>query len=226
MHTRRIEVPPEFIRNSRRVVTAGVEETGSLVLQNVVEVLGVTDLSAVDMLDVGCGVRFTQTILNRDIPIRSYTGVDVEPTLIRWLQANVGDPRFTFAFWDVRNDMYNKRGQPFTRESTLPVSGQYDLICLYSVFTHLSPSDADAMLHVLRPHVRATGQLLFTAFIDDTIDTFADRHPDKPLNVATYAEPFLRSLVEKAGWRVKKSIPNRRDSYVAHQFLCGPVADA
>ncbi|NBW86353.1 MAG: class I SAM-dependent methyltransferase, partial [Planctomycetia bacterium] len=171
-------------------------------------------------------VRFTQTILNRDIPIRSYTGVDVEPTLIRWLQANVGDPRFTFAFWDVRNDMYNKRGQPFTRESTLPVSGQYDLICLYSVFTHLSPSDADAMLHVLRPHVRATGQLLFTAFIDDTIDTFADRHPDKPLNVATYAEPFLRSLVEKAGWRVKKSIPNRRDSYVAHQFLCGPVADA
>jgi SAM-dependent methyltransferase len=225
MPARRIEVPPQLIRNARRVVNAGVEETGAIVLQNVAEVLGVPDLSAVDMLDVGCGVRFTQTILNRDIPIRSYTGVDVEPTLIRWLQANVGDPRFAFACWDVRNDMYNKGGRPFTRESKLPVAGQYDLICLYSVFTHLSPTDADAMLHVLRPHVRATGKLLFTAFVDDTVVTFIDRHPDKPLNVATYAEPFLRSLVEKTGWRVEKSIPNRRDRYVAHQFLCGPVTD-
>ena len=224
MPARRIEVPPELNRNAKRVVDAGFEKTGALVLRNVAEVLGVPDLSGVDMLDVGCGVRFTQTIVNRDIPIRSYTGVDVEPKLIRWLQKNVADPRFAFALWDVRNDMYNKRGRPFTRDSKLPVTGEFDLVCLFSVFTHMNPSDADAMLHVLRPHVRPSGHLLFTAFVDDAVGTFADRRPEKPLNVATYAEPFLRSLVEKNGWRVERSIPKRRDRYVAHQFLCEPVA--
>ena len=43
----------------------------------VVERLGLRDLSESDVLDVGCRVRFTQAIINRDIPILSYTGVDV-----------------------------------------------------------------------------------------------------------------------------------------------------
>ncbi len=40
----------------------------------VVERLGLRDLSESDVLDVGCGVRFTQAIINRDISINSYTG--------------------------------------------------------------------------------------------------------------------------------------------------------
>jgi SAM-dependent methyltransferase len=220
---RRLEAPADLNRNGKRVIDAGHEETAALVLANVCEILGVKDLGETDVLDVGCGVRFSQTILNRGIPVRSYTGVDVEPKVIAWLKKNVVDERFAYALWDVRNAMYNKRGAPFTRESRLPVEGKYDLICLFSVFTHLSPSDSDAMLHVLRPHVRPEGHLLFTAFIDDAVGEFADRKPDKPLNVATYSEAAMRAMIEKNGWRVLKSIGKRREAYVAHQFLCGPA---
>lgn len=45
---------------------------------DVAEVLGVPDLAAIDRREVGCGGRFTQAILDRDIPIRSYTCFDVE----------------------------------------------------------------------------------------------------------------------------------------------------
>jgi SAM-dependent methyltransferase len=223
MVKRRLEPPADLNRNGKRVVDAGFEETGVILLTNVAEVLGVRDLSQVDLLDVGCGVRFTQTIVNRDIPIRSYTGVDVEPKVVKWLQKNVDDKRFRYALWDVKNDMYNKRGVPFTRDSRLPVDGQYDVISLFSVFTHMNPSDSDAMLHILRPHVRPKGHLLFSAFVDDAVPTFEDRKPDTPLRVATYGEGFMRGLVEKNGWRVVKSIPRQREKYVAHQFLCAPA---
>ena len=223
MPAKRLEVPPELNRNAQRVVDAGFEETGLLVLANIAEVLGVPDLSALDVLDVGCGVRFTQTIVNRDVPIRSYTGVDIEPKLIGWLRKNVRDPRFRFALWEVRNDMYRKRAEPLTRDSRLPVEGTFDLICLFSVFTHMGPEDADAMAHVLRPHVRHEGRLLFTAFIDDEVGTFRDKDPETPLRKAVYAEPFLRGILERNGWRVLKSIPRRREMFVAHQLLCGPA---
>jgi SAM-dependent methyltransferase len=223
MPAQRLEVPPELNRNAQRVVDAGFEETGVLVLKNVAEVLGVPDLSDVDVLDVGCGVRFTQTIVNRDVPIRSYTGVDIEPKLIGWLQKNVRDPRFRFALWEVRNEVYRKRAKPLTRDSRLPVEGTFDLICLYSVFTHLSPADADAMAHVLRPHVRPNGRMLFTAFIKDEVGTFLDQDPENPLLKAVYAEPYLTGILEKNGWRVLKSIPRRREYFVAHQILCGPA---
>ena len=223
MERRRLEPPPNLNRNGKRVVVAGFEETGAILLANVAEVLGVPDLSKTDVLDVGCGVRFTQTIVNRGIPIRSYTGIDIETKVIRWLQENVADSRFRYALWDVRNEMYNKRGTPFTRDSKLPVNGQFDAIILYSVFTHMSPADSDAMLHILRPLVRPTGYLLFSAFIDDAVLTFEDRRPDTPLRVATYAEPYMRQLLEKNGWRVVKSIPRQRDKFVAHQFLCAPA---
>ncbi len=223
MAAKRIEAPPELNRNCRRIAEAGVEETGLAVLANVAEILGRRDLADVSMLDVGCGVRFAQTIVNRNVPIRSYVGVDVEPKVIDWLKKNVADPRFSFALWEVQNAMYNKRGAPFTRDSKLPVSGTFDVICLFSVFTHLSPTDADAMLHVLRPYAAPNGRLLFTAAIDDSVGTFADKVPDKPLNVATFAEPYLRGMIEKNGWRVEKSIPPRRESFVMHQFLCSPA---
>ena len=223
MPAKRLEVPAELNRNAQRVVDAGFEETGLLVLANVAEVLGVPDLSKLDVLDVGCGVRFTQTIVNRDVPIRSYTGVDIEPKLIDWLQKNVRDPRFRFALWEVRNEMYRRRAKPLTRDSRLPVEGTFDLICLFSVFTHMGPDDADAMAHVLRPHARPEGRLLFTAFIDDEVGTFRDKDPDTPLRKAVYAEPYLRGILEKNGWRVLKSIPRRREMFVAHQLLCGPA---
>src|SRR4051812_38480949 len=100
-------IPEELHRNHPEVHKAGPENTGSILINLVVERLGLKDLSESDVLDVGCGVRITQAIIKRDIPIKSYTGVDVHCPLIEYLQREVDDPRFSFSHWNARNAMYN-----------------------------------------------------------------------------------------------------------------------
>ncbi len=64
--------------------------------------------------------------------------------------------------------MYNPTGKDLATFELLPVgASRFDLICLFSVFTHLAPHDFEAMLRLLRRHVRPDGVLLFSLFLDD-----------------------------------------------------------
>jgi SAM-dependent methyltransferase len=217
-------IPDELHRNAPDVHASGPENTGSILMNLVVEKLGLKDLSESDVLDVGCGVRFTQAIINRDIPIKSYTGVDVHRPLIEHLQREVEDPRFSFAYWDAQNARYNPEGVKITPESRLPVEGTFDIIWLFSVFTHLDSSDANAMLAILRRHVRPGGALFFSAFLDDTVDSFEDRIPEHPLSHPCYAERYLRELIEANGWRVASVSPPSRELFIQHHLVCYPVS--
>jgi SAM-dependent methyltransferase len=216
-------IPDELHRNAPDVHASGPENTGTILMNLVVERLGLKDLSEIDVLDVGCGVRFTQAIINRDIPIKSYTGVDVHRPLIEFLQREVDDPRFSFAYWDAQNAKYNPEGVKITPESRLPVEGRFDLIWLFSVFTHLDPPDANAMLAILRRHVRPGGALFFSAFLDDTIDSFEDRIPEHPLSHPCYAERYLRELIEANGWSVASVSPPSREHFIQHHLVCYPT---
>src|SRR5262245_11541416 len=106
-----IEIPGQFQRNSPNVLALGVENTGSTIINCGNELLGCSDLSGKDVLDIGCGSRFTQTIINRDLPIKSYTGIDIYEPLISYLINNVRDSRFSFHYWHIYNEMYNTTGQ-------------------------------------------------------------------------------------------------------------------
>ena len=101
--------------------------------------MGRTDLAGLDLLDVGCGVRFTQTLINRALPFASYTGIEVYQPIINWLREHVEthDDRFSFVHWNVQNSMYNPRAQPMSTYERLPVTGHYDVIMGFSLFTHL-----------------------------------------------------------------------------------------
>lgn len=215
-------VPDELHRNAPDVHALGPENTGSTLIHLVVEHLGLKDLGESDVLDVGCGVRFTQAIVNRDIPIRSYTGVDVHLPLIEYLRREVDDPRFSFAHWDAANARYNPEGVRITPESSLPVEGTFDVIWLFSVFTHLDPSDSSALLAILRRRVRPGGALFFSAFLDDTIDTFEDRLPEYPLSHPCYSERYMRKLVEANGWSVSSVHPPSREHFIQHYLICRP----
>jgi SAM-dependent methyltransferase len=125
------------------------------------------DLAGVSVLDVGCGTKLVKTILDGGRPIGRYVGVDVSARVIDWLRANVDDPRFEFQHLGARNDLYNPEGPLLSEFEQLPVNGQFDLICLFSVFTHLAPDDFVAMLRLTRRHVKPDGVLLFSLFIDD-----------------------------------------------------------
>jgi 2-polyprenyl-3-methyl-5-hydroxy-6-metoxy-1,4-benzoquinol methylase len=219
-----IEIPHQFHRNSSNVLALGVETTGSTLINCGNELLDCSDLSGKDVLDIGCGVRFTQTIINRDLPIKSYTGIDIDESSINYLINNVQDSRFSFYYWHVYNEMYNTTGQRLTKRTRLPLlkSKKFDVIWMYSVITHNYPPDTQYLLSILRRHIKKDGGLLFSAFLDNTIDTFEDRLKDQPLSIAYYNETFLRRLISKAGWQVESLYNKRPDAVVQNLFLCRP----
>ncbi|MFL6262240.1 MAG: class I SAM-dependent methyltransferase [Thermoanaerobaculia bacterium] len=217
-------VPEDLHRNAPDVHVKGPENTGAVLMQLVAERLDLKDLSESDVLDVGCGVRFTQAIINREIPIKSYTGVDVHRPLIEYLQREVDDPRFSFFYWNAYNAKYNPTGEKITSESRWPVEGTFDVIWLFSVFTHLDPSDANALLAILRRHVKPGGALFFSAFLDDTVDSFEDRIPEHPLSHPCYTERYMRELVEANGWSVASVSPPSPEHFIQHYLICYPTA--
>ncbi len=219
----RLTVPDHLNRNSARAAREGAEQTGEKLLALVTKSLGLTDLSGVDVLDVGCGVRFAQTILNRDIPIKSYTGVDVHLPLIDFLRESVDDSRFAFAHWDVNNAMYNPgTSARMERGAALPIEGDFDVVWLFSVFTHLDPQDSDALLGILRRYVRPNGRLFFSAFLPARVQGFQDLDPANPLVFAAYSEDYMRELVTRNGWEVLRVDAPDAGRIIQHQFLCKP----
>lgn len=130
--------------------------------------VGSDRLEGIDLLDVGCGIKLTKILIDQEWPIASYAGVDVSDEVIRWLRGRVSDPRFSFHHLAARNELYNPQGAPLAEVEALPIGDRtFDLISLFSVFTHLDPLDYVAMLKLLRPHIRPDGVLLFSLFVKD-----------------------------------------------------------
>jgi len=133
--------------------------------------LGRPDMSQSRVLDMGCGWRMTKTLLDHNIPIAEYVGVDVYAGMIEFLSENVTDPRFSFHTIDAHNEMYNPDGKPLSAVEPPDLrEGSFDIICLYSVFTHLAPHDYEAMLKFLRPFVKPEGKLIFSLFVNETTE--------------------------------------------------------
>jgi SAM-dependent methyltransferase len=220
---RPLMIPEELHRNAPDVHASGPEHTGSTLIQLVLRRLGLKELSGCDVLDVGCGVRFTQAIINRDIPIKSYTGIDVHRPLIEYLTREVDDRRFSFAHWDVENGRYNPGGVKMTPESSLPIQGTFDIIWLFSVFTHLDPSDTNSLLAILRRYVRPGGALFFSAFLDNSIDSFEVKIPGRPLDHPCYSETYMRELAKKNGWHVLSV--NGPEQFIQHNLVCRPATE-
>lgn len=130
--------------------------------------LGIPDFSQSQILDMGCGWRMAKAILDHDLPVARYVGVDVFTEMVEFLQNNVTDPRFSFHVLNAHNEMYNPQGKPLAEVGGLNVpEGTFDIICLFSVFTHLAPHDYVAMLKFLRPYVRPDGKLIFSLFVNE-----------------------------------------------------------
>ena len=205
--------------------------------------LGLDDLGGQRVLDMGCGTKFTQAILEYDLPIGEYAGVDVYADMIDFLKESVQDPRFSFAHMNTHNAMYNTDGDLLSAETRLPLpEAHFDLVCLFSVFTHIEPHDYHNMLKVLRRYVRPEGRVLFSLYLDErtgnghglieqvtadipdwqpTGKDFYDGIPDKPLQWAVYSRRHALDLIEGTGWEVEEvCLPN---DLVQHHIICRPV---
>jgi SAM-dependent methyltransferase len=166
-----LNIPLKFKRGAYKDQEATIR-SAEFLIRYICDRLGVADLSGWDVLDVGCGTKFTQAFLDQGLPVGSYIGVDVCAEMIEFLHENVGDPRFEYHHIDVRNERYNPDAPPMTEDTDLGVGDRrFDLICLFSVFTHLAPHDYRTMLRLLRRYVRPDGRLIYTLFIDELTDS-------------------------------------------------------
>jgi SAM-dependent methyltransferase len=219
-----LDVPRRFRRGQHGTDDEENMQSALWCLDHLAASVGVADLGAVDLLDIGCGVKFTEAILTHDLPVRRYIGVDVYREMVEFLQGAVTDPRFTYAHIDAHNDLYNPDGRPLADFERFPIGDDLvDVVCLFSVFTHLAPHDFQAMLRLARAHVQPGGALFFTLFLHETtpggvglVDAlarrgvevpdppppFADLEPAEPLKWAVYSRSHALDLVEGTGWEV------------------------
>jgi SAM-dependent methyltransferase len=223
---------------------------GVVGLERMCQQVGLDDLGDTELLDFGCGFSFTQALIDRSLPIRRYVGIDVSEEILDFLAENVDDPRFEYYRIDAQNEMYNPGGEPMTETTVLPIGDQkFDLISLFSVFTHMAPSDTENLLRILRNHVKPDGRLFFSIYLDELtdeghglmdkvaatagkervgkIDTFQDLNPKKPLDWAVYSQPYARELLDATRWTPLSLSPPAADPsigrvYIQHHFVCAP----
>lgn len=241
---KKLEVPAQFRRGGCKGDAGKYVEGGRELLTYMAHVLGLPDLEDSEVLDIGCGTKFTEAILKHGIPIGKYVGIDVYKPMIDHLQQSTDNPRFSFLHMDTHNEMYNPEGQVLSADTRLPVGDQlFDIICLYSVFTHLAPHDYKNMLHAIRPYIKDSGKLIFSLFVDELSGTghglieqivgdsaeswepsghaFRDAYPGKPLQWALYSREHAFELIADTGWQVQDLLmPNEE---VQHHFICTPA---
>ena len=131
-----LDVPPALRRGDNRDEETSVREASAL-LAYMGEAVGRPGLEGARILDIGCGVKFTQALLTDATPIGRYVGVDVFDELITHLDGAVDDPRFSFVHMDTHNEMYNPEGAPLTSDTELPLETRRSTS---SAASHCSPT--------------------------------------------------------------------------------------
>lgn len=112
-----------------------------------------------DILDVGCGIgrlaHACATYLEDDA---TYTGLDIAPAAIDWLNENYAPllPGFRFDLLDVHSPRYRPDAEVGPEEVRFPYQEHsFDVVCAFEVFMHLSLDGVRNYLHeiarVLRP---------------------------------------------------------------------------
>jgi len=204
----KFDVPLQFRKGSLRNQQKASVDSAVASIALLAREIGVDDLSEKNVLDIGCGVKFTQAFYGLEIPVMRYHGVDVDRDMIAFLSANVKHSKFTYKHIDIYNAMYHKSGPPLSADIDIGAAGRtFDLICLFSVFTHLEPNDYRAMLALVRKYIAAHGTLVFTSFIDNSIsEDFKDSDPKRPLLKAVYRESAINAFVTEASWSVERVV--------------------
>jgi 2-polyprenyl-3-methyl-5-hydroxy-6-metoxy-1,4-benzoquinol methylase len=218
-----INIPENFQKNHPNIAKLGYENTGEFIINQIISRTNKKDLSESDVLDIGCGARFSATFINKNIPVQSYYGLDLDKNLIEYLKNNINDSRFNYDWVNYQNDMYNKNGEDLSKTKSLPVKNKkFDLILMFSVVTHQNPTGAENLFRLSKKHVEKNGYLIFSAFIDNDIEYFLDKHKEKPLLEAYYNTKTLEELLKKTGWEIKNIYPPDAQKITQHFFVCSP----
>jgi len=176
------------------------------------------------VLDVGCGIgRVAVPLTGYLNGTGSYEGFDIVPGAIRWCTRRITSryPRFRFTHVDLRNDLYNLRTENEARNFQFPYKdGEFDLVFLTSVFTHMLPDDLQNYLFQIHRVLKPGGVCFGTFFLlNEDAEQWMERsgrkmfttrlehhalfHPRvKEANVAYDEDYLFRKMAGKAGFRI------------------------
>ena len=174
------------------------------------------------ILDFGCGVKIAQALRQLDDPQKKYYGLDLYSEMIEFLQGELSDnKKYEFAKVPFHNDMYNKDGTPMLPDSKLPIKDvKADIICMFSVITHMNPEDTFAILSLLKRYASKETRLIFSCFsLPNQKEDFIDEDPKRPLLRALYNRDFLVDIIGRAGWDIVEEKP-RIPRVLNDNFIC------
>jgi SAM-dependent methyltransferase len=164
-HRERVGVPPKAA-----TFTGGVRdyaESGEFFVGALRDVAGLTPSSRI--LDIGSGLgRLALPMVSYLDASGSYDGLEIVPSAVEWCRKNVIGPyaNIHFAHADVYNKEYNPKGRYRAAEYRLPYDdGSFNLVVLFSVFTHMMPADVDRYVGEIARVLEPGGRSFITFFL-------------------------------------------------------------
>ena len=167
------------------------------------------------VLDIGCGAgRPALGLLAVVGAVRGYEGIDVDRYAIDWCQHWItpDHPAFRFTHLDIQNDRYNRAGRVHLNDQfrfDFP-DGCFDVICLYSVITHMRAADTQVYLRELRRLLAPQGAVFLTAYLerdvpDVSINPTGYRdQTDQPLHRVRLSRDFFERLLADSGLAIEQ----------------------
>ncbi len=175
--------------------------------RRLMEWCGLTRESA--LLDIGCGTgRLPIGILSVLGLIRRYQGIDVNETAVDWCARHITPlhPSFRFLRINVQNERYNPSGKAVEENFRLPVpEHSFDLIHLYSVFSHMRSPDIQAYLREFARLITPKGSVFLTAFVEDNVSGEEENPADGgrqwkgALHCVRFSKTFFTAMISRAG---------------------------
>jgi len=121
------------------------------------------------VLDIGSGIGRLAVPLTRLItPPGSYDGLEIVERGVRWCSTKItpGYPNFRFTHADIFNAEYNPGGTVKAAEYVLPYDdASFDVVCLFSVFTHMLTADVERYVTEISRVLRPGGRVAATFII-------------------------------------------------------------
>jgi SAM-dependent methyltransferase len=153
------------------------------------------------ILDIGAGqgrlaIGLSQYIDDFD----KYYGLDVDLRSVNWCKKNItsDESRFSFIHLDVYNARYNKKGLPFHDPLVFPfVNDYFDLVFLYSVFTHMTKTEVVGYLFEISRVLNRSGEVFFTIYVAEDVSMEEENPKGYLENLGESKGPLHRVLFNK-----------------------------